>query len=87
MKKLKEAIDKYLVHLIFLAIIAFGGFIWDYAARFFNLPAKIERLESQHRQDSLSWVRQYQTNKRDSLYLEEDYKNIKKLLNETAKGN
>ena len=57
MKKLKEAADKYLVHLIFLVLFGIGAFVWDYANRFFNAPDKIEHLEKLRKSDSLIMVK------------------------------
>ena len=81
MKKLKEAIDKYFVHILFLILLGVGTAMYDYSKRFFSLPKKVDYIESKRMQDS-AFAAKY-IHKNDSiiriliLNTEDDWDSIK----------
>lgn len=57
MKKLREIVDKYLVHIGVVLMLGMGSFLWDYVTRFIDAPRRIERLEERLEADSVVAVR------------------------------
>jgi len=53
MKRLKEAIEKYITTIMVSILLLVGGAVWDYTTRFFSIPNKMERIETMLKNDSI----------------------------------
>ena len=53
MKRIKEAIEKYILTIMVSVFLLVGGAVWDYTTRFFSIPSKMEKFETILRNDSI----------------------------------
>lgn len=86
MKRAKEIFDKYFVAILCTVTISLGGFVWDYANRFFSLPSRVEKMEIKQKQDSAFY--RTELSKKDSVInmLQQNIKNLEGFADEDYKS-